>query len=435
VQVVIIAGGKGTRLKTRSAGLPKAMLDIGGKPLLAHQLALAEKHGMRDVLLLTGFGAEHIESYFGDGSKLGLRIAYRREPQALGTAGAVLDAFDELDDTFLVMYGDTMLNVDLRRMLDAHPENAAATLFLHPNDHPRDSDLVEVDAANRITALHPYPHPPDKYFGNLVNAALYVVRKSALAPFVNSRPHDFAKQLFPALLASGAHLHGYVSREYIKDAGTPKRLDRVRLDHAAGRIELGSFETPAPAVFLDRDGTLNVERGWLTAPEQVELLPGAADAVRAINESGRLAVIITNQPVIARGDCTEAELKTIHDKLEWLLGEQHAYVDAIYYCPHHPHAGFDGERPELKFACTCRKPAVGLLEQAARELNIDLGKSWMIGDRATDVQAAKTLGIAAAQVRTGPFAHDRMHACQPDGIFDDILAAVRFILGSQPARV
>lgn len=143
-----------------------------------------------------------------------------------------------------------------------------------------------------------------------------------------------------------------------------------------------------PAIFLDRDGTLNFDYGWITSPSKIELLPGAGEAVRAINDAGYLAVLITNQPVIARGECTIAELDQIHEKLKALLAEAGAHLDAIYYCPHHPDLGIAGERPEYKIRCDCRKPAPGLLESASRDLKIDVERSWMIGDSERDLGAA-----------------------------------------------
>lgn len=403
MQLVIIAGGKGTRLQELSGGLPKPMIDVGGKPLLEHQILLGRKYGIRDVLLLTGYGAEHIERYFETHPIAETRICSIRETQPLGTAGALLNAFDQLQDTFLLLCGDILLNVDLSRLLASHPADAAASLFVHPNQHPYDSDVVELNAGGWVQALHAYPHPRESYFPNLVNAALHVMSKKAL---VHPRERwlqqvsalDICRNLFPQLLAEGHLLKGYRSREYLKDAGTPDRLRRVRADYEAGRIAAGSWETAVPAVFLDRDGTLNYDHGWIHAPEQTELLPGAREAVRAINESGRLAVVITNQPVIARGECSETQLRRIHDRLEWQLGEGGAYLDGLYYCPHHPQAGFPGERPELKRSCACRKPETGLLQAAVRDLNIDLSRSWMVGDSASDFEAAHKLGISAALV-------------------------------------
>jgi D,D-heptose 1,7-bisphosphate phosphatase len=434
MQVVIAAGGKGSRLKQVTADLPKPMVEIAGKPLLEHQVMLARKHGIRDVLLLTGYGAEQIEQYFGDGAAWNVRIDYQRETQPLGSAGALLNAFDKLQETFFVLYGDTILNVDLRRMAATHSANASATLFVHPNDHPQDSDLVELGDANEIVAMHSYPHPAGYSFPNLVNAALYVFSKRALRPFLHypferSAP-DICKHLFPAMKAQGGALYGYRSREYIKDAGTVERLERVRRHYESGRVAAGSLETPVPAVFLDRDGTLNYERGWLNSAGMLELLPGAAEAVRAINDSGRMAVIVTNQPVVARGECTEQELHHIHNRLEWLLGEAHAYADAIYYCPHHPDAGFPGERVDLKVSCHCRKPAAGMLEAAARDLHLDIDRSWIIGDSEADVTAAANFGIRSVLVRHNQtaFQDSADWPGGPSHKADNVLEAVDYVL-------
>lgn len=432
MQVVIIAGGKGTRLTERTGGLPKPMIEVGGKPLLEHHLLLARKYGFTDFLFLTGFGSGQIENYFGNGSRWSVRIRYHVESEPLGTAGAVLNAFEHLESKFAVLYGDTMVNVDLARFVAAHADHVGATLFLHPNDHPQDSDLVQVDADNRIMGFHPYPHPGGCYFSNLVNAALYVVSRESLRDWAWSyypRPLDFAKDLFPKMLLSGAVLHGYRSREYVKDAGTPARLDRVRSDWASGRVQSRAWDAPLPAVFLDRDGTLNIDKNRINSPAEIELLPGAADAVRAINHSGRLAVVITNQPVIARGECTELQLRQIHHRLEWLLGESHAFVDAIYYCPHHPDKGFAGERTDLKFACSCRKPGTGLLELASKDLNIDRAGSWMIGDSAADIEAARRFGISSVLLRSD---RDAVYTggSKADAEFATLLDAANFILNN-----
>src|SRR2546421_3707137 len=183
-QLLILAGGQGTRLKERLGDLPKPMIPIGGKPLLEHQIELAKRYGFCDLIIFVCYRPDLIEAHLGDGSRWGMRIGYVIEPQPLGTAGAVLAGLDSLAERFLVLYGDTMVNVDLDRIWQAHARSKAeATLLLHPNNHPLDSDLVETSGDSRITAFHNRPHPEGRYFQNLVNAGLYVLEKAALLRF------------------------------------------------------------------------------------------------------------------------------------------------------------------------------------------------------------------------------------------------------------
>ena len=431
MQAVILAGGKGTRLRDRLGDLPKPMVDLAGKPLLEHQIDLLRTHGFTDVVLLLGHNPDSIRNYFGDGSRFGVSIRHIVEDEPLGSAGAVLAALDALDETFLLVYGDTMLNVDLQRFWTAHAASgAAASLLIHPNDHPFDSDLVEIDPAGNVVAFHAVPHPPDRYYANLVNAALYMIRKDALAPWRDAAaPLDFARDLFPRMLQAGQRLYGYRSREYIKDAGTPKRLDHVIADYLSGRIGRSSAATPAPAVFIDRDGTINEEVNRVSEPGALRLLPGAAEGIRKLNRTGLVVVVVTNQPVIARGDCTEAGLREIHDKMESGLGDAGAFVDAIYYCPHHPDKGFAGERPELKIRCDCRKPAIGLVTQACRDLNLDPARSWFVGDSETDLLTARNAGLPFVLVDTGHAGRGAMQAGVPEFVAASVSEAADFILG------
>jgi histidinol-phosphate phosphatase family protein len=461
-QLVILAGGKGTRLKDRLGDLPKPLIPIAGKPLLEHQVELARQHGFTEVLMFVHHRADLIQAHFGDGNRWGVKVDYVVEREPLGTAGAVLTGAERLADRFAVMYGDTMVNVDLSRLWEAHTRAGAhATLLLHPNDHPQDSDLVETAADGHITAFHNRPHPQGVWRQNLVNAGLYVLDKRAFESFhdspaenalsgraVSNAPGtgdsepvghghhglDFGKDLFPALLRRGARLMGYHSPEYIKDIGTPQRYDRVRAEYEEGVVQRSSMVTPQRAVFLDRDGTLieEVSAQGLVRPEQLTLLPGAAEAIGRLNHAGIRAVVVTNQPVVAKGFCTEARLREIHNKLETVLGLDHAFLDRIYWCPHHPEKGFPGERPELKIECECRKPRIGMIRQAVRELNIDLAQSWLIGDSTTDLQTARNAGLRSILVRTGYAGRDGKHAVQPDHVCDTLAEAVRLVCSQPP---
>lgn len=441
-QLIILAGGAGTRLRARLGDLPKPMIPVAGKPLLEHQVELARAHGFCDLIFFVHYRADLIEQHFGDGSRWGVHIRYVIEQEPLGTAGAVAAGMEWLAERFVVMYGDTMVNVDLGRCWRAHEQaGAAATLLLHPNDHPFDSDLVEVDANQQVVAFHHRPHPPEIWRQNLVNAGLYVLEKTALTRYMQLRSTptdekskivDFGRDVFPVLVTAGEKLLGYNSPEFIKDIGTPERYDRISAQYAAGIVQRSSLATPQRAIFLDRDGTLIPDRDCLRRAEDLELLPGVAEAIHLLNLAGWRTIVVTNQPVVAKGWCTEAELQKIHNKLESLLGREHAFLDRIFFCPHHPEKGFPGERPELKIACECRKPGIGMIRRAVEELNVDLAQSWLIGDTTTDLQTARNAGLRSILLKTGYGGADARHDVTPDLVAPDLLAAVRRLLQTEP---
>jgi histidinol-phosphate phosphatase family protein len=435
-QLIILAGGAGTRLRARLGDLPKPMIPIAGKPLLEHLVELAKKHGFTDLIFFIHYRADLIEKHFGDGKKFGVQIRYVAEKEPLGTAGAVLAGFYKLAWRFVVLYGDTMVNVDLDRIWNAHEKaEADATLLLHPNDHPFDSDLVEINSKSFVTAFHNRPHPENVWRQNLVNAGLYVLEKPVLAGFAEAQSRkseagifDFGKDVFPAMVRAEKKLLGYNSPEFVKDIGTPERYDKICAQFTAAIVQRSSLATPQRAVFLDRDGTLIPDKDCLRNADELELLPGVAEAIHELNHNGWRTVVVTNQPVIAKGFCDESELQKIHNKLETLLGREQAFLDRIYFCPHHPEKGFLGERPELKMDCDCRKPKTGMIQKAVAELNIDLSQSWLIGDTTTDLQTAKNAGLRSILVRTGSAGRDGKFDAAPDFVADKLLDAVRLLL-------
>jgi histidinol-phosphate phosphatase family protein len=434
MQLIILAGGSGTRLKSVSGDLPKPLVSVLGIPLLGRQLQQAAGQGVVDeALVLTGYGADQIASYIA-GQDFGIPVRCLAEPVARGTAGAVFEALPHLKPEFFVMYADTVNDVDLARFLSFHRAHGVdASLFLHPNDHPFDSDLVTVDEAGRILAFHPSPHPPAEPLPNLVNAAFYVLRRDALLGLAGlpEKP-DFGKHVFPAMLREGRRLAGYCSPEYIKDAGTPKRLAKVAADIESGLAASRSFRTPAAAVFMDRDGVLNVLDGHINTAEKMQMLPGAAQAVARLNHSLFRTVVVTNQPVVARGEASFETLRHIHAKLDTELGAEGAYLDALYFCPHHPDRGFPREIVALKVDCTCRKPGTGMVERASRELNIDLERSWMIGDTTSDMEMARRAGLRAILVYTGEGGADGKYDARPEFVADDLAGAVEIIFRHDP---
>jgi D,D-heptose 1,7-bisphosphate phosphatase len=435
--LVIVAGGPGIRLASVAGDLPKVLVPVGGKPVLQHQLELAGPAGVNEVTIFAGHLAEKILDFVGDGSRFGLTVRIFTEQEPMGNAGALLQSLDFLPEHYFVVYGDLMLTVDLQRIAKHHLEREADfTMMVHPNDHPQDSDLLETDANDWVTAIHACPHPHDQFFGNLANAALYVVRREALRPWATSGgKQDFTKSVISGLVANGGRVLAYRSSEYLKDIGTPARLQRAEADWQAGKISLEESCNYQPAIFLDRDGTLNIDKGHLRRPEDLQLLPGIGSALRSLRQAGFRLVVLTNQPVIARGEATETDVAAIHRRLEWELGKQGAYLDAIYVCPHHPDRGFPGERTELKAQCDCRKPGTGLVDRACRELRIDLANSWFVGDQTRDLESARRAGVHSILVQTGMGGRDGQFHSTPDHVADDLAAAAGVILnhtGSQP---
>jgi D,D-heptose 1,7-bisphosphate phosphatase len=419
--------------------LPKPLIDLCGVPLLEHQILLLKQYGFDDIIILIGYQGNKIVEFCNTRNNWGLTVKCIDDGVPCGTAGAVLRAWDHLDDEFLVVYGDTMFEVDLDRFTQFHHKKptTAATLFLHPNDHPHDSDLVEIDEAGNVTGFYPYPHDANIYLPNLVNAALYIICKSTLESwrFFSEKTLDFGKHIFPKMIGKGFQLRGYSSSEYIKDCGTPQRIDKVKADFQSGKISRASLSHLQAAVFLDRDGTINMEVGHLISPDRFELISGVENAIQRLNRSEFRTCVVTNQAVIARGKCTPGQLRSIHNKMEMLLGHKGAYVDSIDYCPHHPDRGFIGEVPELKFQCTCRKPETGMIDRAINKLHINTKKSWVVGDTTTDVKLAKNAGIKSILVETGYAGLDQKYLVNPDFKVPDLRSAVNFILDIYPHAV
>ena len=431
--VAILAGGKGTRLSSRTGKLPKPMVPVSGKPLLLHQIELCRRYGLINIALLVHYKFELIMDFFGDGQRFGVNIQYVIEKEPRGTAGALKDASSVMSSQFIVLYGDTYLDVDLSRFSRFHNSSGAfATLFLHPNDHPYDSDLVEIDKNGNIQKILPYPHSKDLCTRNLVNAALYIISNEGFTENVpNEGIHDIAKNIFPLLLEKKYKLSGYISPEYIKDMGTPDRLDKLERDISNAIPKKLSWHEPRSAIFIDRDGTINKEIGHLNDPNKLELIDGASEAIKILNKAGLLAIVLTNQPVIARGDLSYEGLQHIHNYLETLLGRKNAYLNDIYFCPHHPDKGFKGEIKKLKRSCNCRKPKAGMIESAIKDYNILLSSSWMIGDSTCDIELGAKVGMKTILVLTGIAGTDGKYGAKPDFVMPSIHEAVKFIIGQQ----
>ena len=390
---VIMAGGKGTRISSLRADIPKPMIEVCGKPVLEHQIICLKENGIRQIVLVTGHLGQVIENYFGDGSRWGVQLHCIQEPSPLGTAGALYYLRDLQDDFFLIN-GDIIFDADLSRMLAYHREKGAAvTLFAHPNSHPYDSAVLQCDSTGRVTAMG----AKGENLHNCVNAGIHILSPEILSGFRSAVPRSLDREVLTPLIQTG-RVYAYCSPEYVHDMGTPERYTSVCRDVSSGLVRQKNLRHPQRAIFLDRDGTINQYKGYITSPDQLELEPGAAEAIRRINHSGYLAIVVTNQPVIARGDCTLEMLDQIHGRLDGLLGAQGAYLDGLFYCPHHPDKGFPGEVAAYKVPCTCRKPEPGLLYTAAAQYHIDLNASYMLGDSEQDMEAGRRAGCRTLKI-------------------------------------
>ena len=413
MKTVIMAGGRGTRISSIASDIPKPMIKIGDKPVLQLEIESLKQQGFSDFILTVSHLGQMIMDYFKDGSDLGVKIDYYFEEEPLGNAGALFRIKDKLAEDFLLINGDVLFDIDVNRFVAFHrSKGAEVSLLTHPNDHPYDSGLIFADDENCVYRWLAKEDERPRYYKNRVNAGIHIVSPGILAKQIGKQKIDLDRDLLKPLCGTG-RMYAYDSSEYVKDMGTPERYAQVCRDFEDGKIIRRSLRNPQKAIFLDRDGTINRYAGFLRDIEAFELNLHAAEAIRTINRSDYLAIVVTNQPVIARGEVTYEQLEMIHHRMETLLGQEGAYLDAIYYCPHHPDAGFPGEVRELKIDCDCRKPKPGMLVRAAREHHIDLSASFMIGDSDNDMKAGSAAGCKCIKI-------------ERDG---DLLEAVRKAIG------
>ncbi len=412
MKTVIMAGGRGTRISSIASDIPKPMIKIGDKPVLEREIICLRDQGFTDLIITVSHLGHIIMDYFGDGSKWGVQIKYFNEETPLGNAGALFKLKDDLTDDFLLLNADAIFDIDFRRFVEFHiKKGAMVSLFTHPNNHPYDSGLIVADEDGTVKQWLTKEDIRPEYYKNRVNAGLHVVSPQIFS-FIDIDAEkvgtvdengkivkvDLDRQMLKPLSGTGK-MFCYDSPEYVKDMGTPDRYRAVCEDYRVGKVAGRNLKNKQKAIFLDRDGVINKFVGFLTDIDDFELELGVSDAIKAINESEYLVIVVTNQPVIARGEVTFEELDSIHNKMETLLGKDGAYLDAIYFCPHHPHKGYEGEVPELKIECACRKPRPGMLLSAAEDFNIDLTKSWMIGDSESDILAGRAAGCQTIRIK------------------------------------
>jgi len=431
MKAVIAVGGMGTRLAKVSKNIPKALVKVGNKPIIEHQIILLAKYGIKDIYLLLGYLGDQIKTYLGDGKKWGVCLHYHHEEIPLGRTGALAAIRYELKEDFLFLSGDIMIDFDIKKFINWHKQkkDSITSMIVHPSDHPFDSDLIEMDSNNAVTSLLVKPHAADLHFQNLGIASVFIFSPGVFKYIPKDRKSDFEKDVLSLILKDGKRVYAYKTPEYIKDMGTPERLKKVNKDYRSGKIQKLNIKNKRRAIFLDRDGVINEYVSDLAKEKEFTLYPFAPRAVKKTNYAGYLAIVVTNQPMVAKGFITQKELHRVHKKMEIGLGLEGAFVDAVYYCPHHPEKGFKGEVVGLKIKCSCRKPGIGLIKKAVKDFNIDLTKSFFIGDSTTDAKAAENAGIKFIGVKTGYGLKDgRYKVHKKFSLRKNVLDAVNHIL-------
>ena len=389
-QCAVLVGGLGTRLGALVADMPKPMLDVAGRPFLAWLLREISRWGIDDVVLLTGHLSEVVEAAVPGliaALPKPMRIAISREPVRAGTGGALHHAAPLLQDRFLLLNGDSFLDAPLGPLLAAPPQHGVlAHLLLRAVPDTSRYGVVTLEA-DRITAFRPRP---DGSAPGLINSGIYALDRAILDHITPQC--SLEQDVLPHLAASG-HLRGAAAEGWFIDIGIPDDLARAQ------------HELPARlhrrALFLDRDGVINIDHGWVGTRERFEWMPGALAAIAHATQQGWHVFIVTNQSGVARGHYTEDDVRTL---MTWIRDQALAAggtIDDYRYCPHHPEAAL----PQYRLVSDWRKPAPGMILDLLRAWNLDPANCILIGDQPTDLAAATAAGMPAHLFPGGNLAH------------------------------
>jgi D,D-heptose 1,7-bisphosphate phosphatase len=375
-EAIVLAGGEATRLGPLAADVPKSLMPVAGRPFVDHLVWNVARFGIRRLVFAVGRHGEKLVEHVGDGSALGVEAVFAREPEPLGTGGALaLAAADTAGDEVLVLNGDTLFDLNyLDLSLARRERDAPVAVALRRVPDASRYGAVTLDG----TAVASFGEKAGSGPG-LVNGGAYVFTRAALDALPEGRWSLETGLLEP--LAAQGRLAGRAYEGTFVDIGIPDTLSRAQEIVAAWRCKA--------AVFLDRDGVLNVDHGHVHDPAGFEWVPGAREAVKLVNDAGLLAIVITNQAGIGRGLYTEDRFLAFSRWVDDRLAEAGAHLDATYHCPHHPTAGTG----EYLTECDCRKPAPGMLLEAIRDWDVDAGASVMIGDKPHDLAAARAAGV------------------------------------------
>jgi len=387
-QVVILCGGLGTRLGPLTAATPKPLLPVAGRPFLDVLLFEIGRHGIKKVLLLAGFEGEQIARYAKASpvaARFGLELKVAVEQTPAGTGGALKRAEDLLAPEFLLINGDTWFDVNLLDL--AHGPVGGGRDWLISMCLRRVPDASRYGLVSlqdgAVTSIS--EKPPSRGPG-VINGGVWLVRRAALQSA--SANCSMERDVLPSL--AQRHLVAGVVRDgYFIDIGVPADLERAQTEIPARRRR--------PAAFLDRDGVLNVDTGYVGAIDQWRWVDGAREAVKRFNDLGWYVFLVTNQSGIARGLYGEADLAALHRHVFDELAAHGAHVDDTRFCPYHVEATVAQYRKESDW----RKPGAGMIIDLFDHWPVDREASLLVGDKRSDLEAARRAGISGRLFRGG----------------------------------
>ena len=389
--IVILVGGKGSRVKNLLKGKSKAEIEIvANKKIIDFQLQKLINL-KKKIFFLSNLKFNSLKKYVSDNYSKKLNFEFIEEKKKLGTAGCLKILNSKKFKNYIIIYGDLIFNIDFNKFLDFHKKkDSDCTLFIHPNNHPYDSDTVEINENQKVTNLF---FKKNTTKPNLCLSGIKIIKKETLNYIKFDEYQDFTKDFLTNIFKEKKNIYGYNSREYVKDVGTPNRINQAKKDIFSKKYILGNLQKKIPTIFIDKDGVLIKLNKTKNYQDNNNIFNFTYEALRKINNSQYLCVLITNQPAVAKGIIGIKDLKKDFQKFETKLGLKNVYFNRIYFCPHHPEKGFKNENKKFKINCNCRKPKNGMFIKAIKDLNIDKSKSFMFGDSKVDYIAAKRTGI------------------------------------------
>ncbi len=376
-QAVIIAGGKGTRLKSVLNQKPKILVNLDNKTLLDYQIDYLKSNGISSIHFCLGHGSDQVLAHL---KKTNIKYTYSVEERPLGTYGALYNSREYLEDTFFVLYGDVLTNFNIQEGYNSFiHQDSDFHLILRYTNHPEDSDLIELGEDNRVLSISRIQNKNNSFMP-IGNTSLLFSKKNSIKKTRNETPIDIFKDFLQNNLNT-LHITGSISIDYIRDIGTKERYESEISNYKK------KISKPYKVVFLDRDGTLVEDQGNENNTEKLVFKNISLDILKYLQQENYKIILISNQPGIAKGFFELKDVNIFNSHIQHNLIEMDLLpLDDIFICVHHPESGFEGEVEKLKINCNCRKPKTGLVEAAIKNHNLDKNNFIFIGDTVRDYE-------------------------------------------------